>query len=264
MTNIPTHFNSHLSFPTLSNLPIDTPTDSSIKTPRSEPLIEHLPPSPPPRKIRSGIPGFKELSQGSILTSNAVANKKNSEPAKKPILITLIFHKDVTTAQREAFLEDGFALAKGHIGAISGREVHYSIASQSNLRDFNYNYEGEVKVLTALDEHIERNTPRNAKSSYAPQLTKYLFVTPTHTSNHPGLAITKDNVGITSAENTRGAAHALGHMFGATHNDGEVTYNGWWNDTIMQYNYESVLRGNDLRFSEKNQKNIRNHLDKFP
>ncbi|MNG41303.1 hypothetical protein D3C84_1303970 [compost metagenome] len=50
-------------------------------------------------------------------------------------------------------------------------------------------------------------------------------------------------------------------MLGATHEDAEVIYNGWWHDTIM--NDSNALHGNEYRFSDKNRENIRNYLSQF-
>ncbi|MNT63011.1 hypothetical protein D3C72_2007830 [compost metagenome] len=52
-------------------------------------------------------------------------------------------------------------------------------------------------------------------------------------------------------------------MLGATHEDSEVVYDGWWNDTIMLVDEFSPARGNVYRFSEKNRENIRKYLNRF-
>jgi hypothetical protein len=52
-------------------------------------------------------------------------------------------------------------------------------------------------------------------------------------------------------------------MFGATHEDSDIVYDGWWHDTIMKYDVNSPVRGNYYHFSEKNRANIRNYLSQF-
>jgi hypothetical protein len=53
-------------------------------------------------------------------------------------------------------------------------------------------------------------------------------------------------------------------MFGATHEDYEVYYNGWWGETIMvSGTVFSTLRGDAKRFSDKNRENIRNYLEEY-
>ena len=199
------------------------------------------------------------------ITSEATAaiNDQRTRPAKKPIYVNVVFHKDLGYPAEQEFEKTHLALAKKHIENISGREVIVNVIRDAKMRNFNYQSDNDVEY--GLRKHYDRNkNPDQAHHSGKPKIEKTLFVTPEHLSfSEPGRTDPCHEYGIASYNNARGAAHTLGLLLGATRADGEITYNGWWNDTFMKYNNESPLRGNDLTYSDANKQNIRTYLAKF-
>ncbi|UII71513.1 hypothetical protein LVW35_28480 [Pseudomonas sp. HN11] len=173
----------------------------------------------------------------------------------------MVFHKDVGHVPEREFEQTHLALAKKHIEEISGREVVINVIRDPKIRDFNYKSDNDVE--RGFVEHLSRNG-KLERQSKEPKLEKTLFITPDNSSlREPAKADPSHTYGVTSYSNPRGAAHALGLLLGATREDADITYNGWWNDTFMKYNGESFLRGNDLNYSDANKQNIRKYLNKF-
>ncbi|WP_220785370.1 hypothetical protein, partial [Bacillus sp. BML-BC021] len=86
---------------------------------------------------------------------------------------------------------------------------------------------------------------------------KYLLLTRYGINSHvSGIAQAKRYAGIASIATDMTPAHEAGHMFGATHEDSEILYNGWWSETVMRPE-SSSLRSDANRFSDKNRENIR-------
>ncbi|SES99903.1 MULTISPECIES: hypothetical protein [unclassified Pseudomonas] len=201
---------------------------------------------------------YRIVSQGA-----STITEHSARPARQPIYVNVIFHKDLGHVTEREFEQTHLALAKKHIEEISGREVVINVIRDPKIRDFAYKSDNDVE--RGLHEHLSRNgNPGRDRQAGKPKIEKTLFVTPNTSSfREPAKADPSHTYGITSYNNPRGAAHALGLLLGATREDGAITYNGWWNDTFMKYNGESLLRGNDLNYSDANKQNIRKYLDKF-
>lgn len=199
-----------------------------------------------------------------IVSQGTPTITENSErPPKQPIYVNVVFHKDLSYVAEQEFEQTHLALAKKHIEQISGREVVINVVRDPKMRNFDYQSDNDAEY--GLREHWNRNkNPSSDHQSKKSKLEKTLFVTPEHLSfSEPGKTEPGREFGMTSYNNVRGAAHTLGLLLGATRADGEITYNGWWNDTFMKYNSESPLRGNDLNYSDANKQNIRTYLAKF-
>lgn len=198
-----------------------------------------------------------------VSEATALVSEIKNRPPRKPIYVNVVFHKELGFTTERNFQKTHLALAKEHIEKISGREVIVNVIHDPKMRDFNYKSDNDIE--NGLREHFNRNTSSaQSYKSEKPDIEKILFVTPDYLSfNTPGEVERGHSFGVTAHNNARGAAHALGLMLGATRGDAEITYNGWWNDTVMKHNRESFLRGNDLNYSDANKQNIRKYLDKF-
>nr|WP_157714465.1 hypothetical protein [Pseudomonas sp. PB120] len=180
----------------------------------------------------------------------------------------VFIHDDLDGYDKDKLYNDHFAWLKTELEEISGRGVLIIFNSKSTLPEMtNYQYKNEsfydsghgwkamVKAFTSKVEEIR---------PYDPDLNKFLLLTRNPiNSSVAGAAIHKGQSGIASIFYYMAPAHEIGHMFGATHEDADVIYDGWWHDTIMKADWATTLRGNSYRFSDKNRENIRNYLSQF-
>ena len=73
-----------------------------------------------------------------------------------------------------------------------------------------------------------------------------------------GLAYFKQKTAIASVAAYGAAAHEIGHLLGATHEDAELKFNGWVCET---YTHPRVpARSNCYRYSDRNRANITDYL----
>ncbi|MBV7571249.1 hypothetical protein KW846_00925 [Pseudomonas sp. PDM32] len=195
---------------------------------------------------------------------------------KKPITIMVIIHSELQDYQKNKLYTDYFAWLKTELELISGREVVILMYHQDeapHLAEYSYKNEdssvalkGWINLLHDLYSKISNRDRDEAN------LTKFLLLTRDSINEKlggllgglGGIAMFKGHCAIASIISYRIPAHEIGHMFGATHEDSEVIYDGWWRDTIMLTDEFSGVRGNVYRFSDKNRENIREYLNRFP
>jgi len=158
-----------------------------------------------------------------------------------------------------------FSWFADEIQNISGRKISINMFTPSEakaLSDFDYkngSYSDSVDAwVKKLVNHFGPGQLGHTK------FNKYLLLTRDNINTKiAGSARQGGFAAIASIRREGTAAHEAGHMFGATHEDGEVLYNGWWSETIMNGDEFSPLRSDAKRFSDKNRENIRNYLDKW-
>lgn len=209
-----------------------------------------------------------ELAQNDAPVS--VRNRRSLQPAhrKKPILLMVFIHDDLENYDKKTLYNDYFSWLETELEDLSGRTVTILFNSKLTTPEMtNYNYKNEsasdagrgwqakVKKFTSK---VEETWP------YDPDLNKFLLLTRSPiNSKVAGVASAIGQDAIASIHYYMAPAHEVGHMFGATHEDSDVVYDGWWHDTIMKADLGSAFRGNYYRFSEKNRENIRRYLDQF-
>ncbi|WP_460143932.1 zinc metalloprotease [Pseudomonas sp. S2_A02] len=197
------------------------------------------------------------------------SNNKQTLSSKKPILIMVFLHDDLAEYDEKKIYSDYFAWLKTELEDISGRGVLILFKSnEPGVTDYPYQNDSLEAAVDGWWERIDKAViaPVEKTRPYNYDLDKFLLLT-RHSinSSYAGAADVGGRVGMASISSYRVPAHEIGHMFRATHEDSEVVYNGWWNDSIMSVDYVgSAFRGNDYHFSEKNRENIRNHLSRFP
>lgn len=195
---------------------------------------------------------------------------------KKPILIIIIMHKDLQNYKKNDLYADYFSWLKTELEFISGRDVKFTMHPHHEAPKYSkYHYKTEeedgIAVMQGWKNLIQDWYSNILKhDEYEAGLTKILLLTRDNLHTKAGglgaiggYAYTKGHYAIAAITSYRAPAHEIGHMLGATHEGGEVLYNGWWHDTIMQADDFSNLRGNAYRFSDKNRENIRNYLSSF-
>jgi hypothetical protein len=184
---------------------------------------------------------------------------------KETIVISVYIHDDLSGYDRGTLYKNYFAWFKTELSEISGRGVLILFPkSPPGVTDYEYQNENEGRSLDLWADIIDNEVIKKAAthSSYDAEIDKYLLLTRHDiNSNFAGVSYPGGRIGIASISSYRIPAHEIGHMFNATHEDSTVTYNGWWNDSIMSIDaVGSVFRGNNYHFSEKNRENIRNYL----
>ncbi|MDR9874842.1 hypothetical protein RJC98_06610 [Pseudomonas allii] len=186
--------------------------------------------------------------------------------APKPINLNVYIHRDLHGDSRLPSLRDDyFSWLKTELEDLSGRTVMITFHQETGpayLIDFNYKRDHRVSLSTwknTVLQHLEH-------ASIAPSpLDLYLLLTLDDIdSQTAGVAYLHDSFGIAATTSYRTAAHEVGHMLGALHEDGDNIFNGWWHETLMKdRDFFSFLRGNAYRFSDKNRDNIRTYLSQF-
>lgn len=193
-------------------------------------------------------------------------NKANQ--TKNPILLMVYIHDDLDGYDEGKLSDDHFAWLKTELEYISGRDVTIIFNSKSTSPGMtHYHYKNESvydsgqgwkAMVKALTSKVEETQP------YDPDLNKFLLLTRNPINSRvAGAAIEKGQSGIASIFYYMAPAHEVGHMFGATHDDADVIYDGWWHDTIMKADWATTFRGNAYRFSDRNRENIRHYLNQF-
>lgn len=178
-------------------------------------------------------------------------------------------HDDLADYNRNTLYDNHLAWLIPELEEISGRDVAIIMLEKNRapeLTSFDYRNENEVAALRTWTDQISGLLyEASLTKPYDLNINKFLLLTRYNINNSVrGIATMTGHCGIAAITSYRNAAHEIGHMFGATHEDSEVAYDGWWNDTIMSTDNFSPFRGNVYRFSDKNKDNIRNHLNQFP
>ncbi|NVZ19042.1 hypothetical protein HX794_05255 [Pseudomonas costantinii] len=186
--------------------------------------------------------------------------------APNPINLNVFIHRDLHGDTRLPSLHDDyFSWLEAELEEISGRKVLTSFHRENGpVSLINFNYTGDHQdrifawkhsILQHLENHSITPTP----------LDLYLLLTRDNiNSTVAGIANLRGNFGIAATTSYRVAAHEIGHMLGAVHEDGDNIFNGWWHETLMKGRGTfSFLKGNAYRFSNKNRDNIRTYLSQF-
>jgi len=183
----------------------------------------------------------------------------------RSLLLKVFIHEDLKDYKMQD-LREQFDWVVAEIEEISGRRMTLSFVPPSEapgISDFNYIHSDAPYVLYAYSREIDAYKD-SSDYKYDDNLHKFLLLTRHNiNSSTSGIAAPSGTYAIASI-NYRAPAHEVGHMFDARHEDYEVLYDGWWNETIMAPGTGfSPLRGNANRFSDKNRENIRQYLEQF-
>lgn len=208
-----------------------------------------------------------------------------------PIKLYLVVHNDVTNITwtpwdflgvvnykplpklftLESIKKDYFSWLIDELETISQRKVELTVIGQEiapKLHNFEYVTENADTALDRWMEVVTEFLHRTAQP--ITPLDKFILLTRNEVvpGKISGISGGNEHTGswcaIASLLNYQTAAHEIGHMLGATHEAGEIIYNGWWSETIMiSLDGASSLRTNSYRFSNKNRENIKTYLSQF-
>ncbi|WP_445180415.1 hypothetical protein [Pseudomonas sp. McL0111] len=186
----------------------------------------------------------------------------------KPLLLMVYVHKDLSEHDSNDLYDTHFKWLSKEFETISGRIFGIIMVPHSRapeLCEHSYKVDTPEQALYSWYEKIERNKEKiiGVNSGYTDHTLKCLLLTRDNLSDTVGgIATHTGSCAIASINGHQTPAHEVGHLFGARHEDYEVYYNGWWDETIMASGtLESNFRGNAKRFSDKNREHIRNYLE---
>ncbi|WP_434602401.1 hypothetical protein J3P91_00320 [Pseudomonas sp. Z4-7] len=187
---------------------------------------------------------------------------------QKPIVIVVVKHDDLKDYSTSQLYSDYFSWFKPELEKVAHRKVRitmFPVGTYPSLSGFNYKHAEQEKTIREwwrLIEELHITTVQNG--GLEPSLAKILLLTRDNlNSKVAGIATVRSYAAIASITNYRTPAHEIGHMLGATHDDGAIEYDGWWRNSIMFGDDFSDFRGNTYRFTEKNRANIRSYVDSF-
>lgn len=186
----------------------------------------------------------------------------SSSPA--PININIYVHPDLSGIHNETLEYNYLSWIKTELNHITKRDISLVFFYDTNESPFNYkNEKSEVSLAlwkAAMYKRLKLSDPLNP-------LNLYLLLTKEKINSRIlGTAFNKGQFSIASIKHSSTAAHEIGHMLGATHEDGGIIYNGWWHDSPMAgvtTDFFSFLRGHAQRFSDKNRENIRQYVSQL-
>ncbi|MCK1790057.1 hypothetical protein [Pseudomonas violetae] len=195
---------------------------------------------------------------------------------KKPIAIMVVIHNDLQDYPREKLYEDYFGWLKTELEDISGRPVFIHMSDKEDvteLSDYNYrNDDPGAAVMGWKQKTEELYRSIYKQQSFHSGLVKILLLTRYNIDETlwgllggvAGVTFMRSYAAIAAITSRNAPAHEIGHMLGATHEDSEVHFAGWWQDSVMLADPASPFRGNSYKFSEKNRQNMREYLENFP
>jgi hypothetical protein len=185
--------------------------------------------------------------------------------SKRELLINVFVHEDLKDQLEDKLYLDHFFWIESRLGDISDRSVDVIFIAPSDaplISTFSYKNEKEDDALDALDllvSTFKRDMRKTKGIIYDDNIHKFLLLTRDNINdNCLGIAYLPGQLAIASTTRPATAAHEIGHMFNAIHEDADDTYEGLPNKSIM-----SPSSRLSHRFSKKNQENIRAYLNQF-
>lgn len=128
-----------------------------------------------------------------------------------------------------------------------------------SVTDIDYSDLASQQLLDQFTEAVRFQTSLTP----FPYLQKHLLMTRNSYDKrglnyNAGLAYFKQNTAIASVSHYSAPAHEIGHMLGATHEDAELSFNGWVCETYTHPRMPA--RSNCYRYSDQNRANILEYL----
>ena len=208
------------------------------------------------------------------LTAGALAGLALNAPmalAALPIRVQVVVHDDVAPPLRarlqEDYLQPWIQEMESHFGRRVELHFSHDVPGLSNL---DYRTPDRRHTNVVIGRGNEAFWARQGDGRWNYRLDKtLLLVGGTYVPQDPsqpevaGEATFKGGAGWATLKTYSAAGHELGHMFGATHENAQVLFNGWFCETYT-YPSRANLRSNCYRYSDLNRKAIGAYLSEAP
>jgi hypothetical protein len=188
-----------------------------------------------------------------------------------PIRINVIVHNDVPATVRPRLEADYLQPWVKEMETQFGRRVEVTLRENvPGVSDLDYRTLSGNETVRAVRNHDLTYWPSLNSTHWNYRLDKSLLLINGTRINHEddgaeqlGEAEIKGTAGWASLTSFNAVGHELGHMFGASHEDAEVLFNGWFCQTFT-YPYRSAVRSNCYRYSDANRQAIQAYLSEAP
>ena len=184
--------------------------------------------------------------------------------SKLPITLTVFIHEDLKDYNQDLLFSHHFDWLKHTITKISGRAIYVNFVQPSDapsMSNLDYKTDDLEKLLTTMAAELEQHISAK-NTSLENSIRKFLLLTRDDINkNVLGVAFESGSLAVASITNSATAAHEVGHMLSANHQDSDkstTTYYGTVNSIMY-----ATTGSTGFRFSDKNKDNIRNYLDQF-
>ncbi|EKT4455081.1 zinc-dependent metalloprotease family protein [Pseudomonas putida] len=183
-----------------------------------------------------------------------------SASAAQALTVTVYVHDDLADMHDGQLNEDFFQHWLNEMRSFSQHPVE--VIFQRNIKhitDIAYAGMPSEKLLDAFSRQVYAQKRHRLYSL----MDKHLLLTRNSYDHsglnyNAGLAYLKQKTAIASVAAYGAAAHEIGHLLGATHEDAELKFNGWVCET---YTHPRVpARSNCYRYSDRNRANITDYL----
>jgi hypothetical protein len=191
--------------------------------------------------------------------------------AALPIRLNVVVHNDIPAPLRARLEADYLQPWVKEMESLSGRRVELRFSEAvPELSDLDYRTPFRHDANRVITQGNVTFWSKQRDGNWNHRLDKTLvLVNGTYVPQDPSLpelvgeATFQGMAGWASLRTYSAAGHELGHMFGATHENAKLLFNGWFCETYT-YPARANVRSNCYRYSDKNREAIRAYLSEAP